>query len=159
MDIAESDIDRRRPDALRSGIAPYPGEKTRKIAFRRRREEVPPAVEPLRLERAAVEVKRQLSSQHQGRDRQCSPQQDTEKPAQRRRRDHCEDDPGDYLQRMSSRYAVPEDHNQCGDAAGEHSHARSGCQAPDQDWHRAGWRDNHKILFSLIVLEEWLRTF
>jgi asparagine synthase (glutamine-hydrolysing) len=24
--------------------------------------------------------------------------------------------------------------------------------------HRAGWRDHHKILFSLIVLEEWLRA-
>ena len=24
--------------------------------------------------------------------------------------------------------------------------------------HRAGWRDHHKILFSLVVLEEWLRT-
>jgi asparagine synthase (glutamine-hydrolysing) len=24
--------------------------------------------------------------------------------------------------------------------------------------HRSGWRDNHKILFSLVVLEEWLRT-
>jgi asparagine synthase (glutamine-hydrolysing) len=23
--------------------------------------------------------------------------------------------------------------------------------------HRSGWRDNHKILFSLVVLEEWLR--
>jgi asparagine synthase (glutamine-hydrolysing) len=24
--------------------------------------------------------------------------------------------------------------------------------------HRAGWRDHHKILFSLVVLEEWLRA-
>jgi asparagine synthase (glutamine-hydrolysing) len=24
--------------------------------------------------------------------------------------------------------------------------------------HRAGWSDHHKILFSLVVLEEWLRT-
>jgi hypothetical protein len=24
--------------------------------------------------------------------------------------------------------------------------------------HRSGRRDNHKILFSLVVLEEWLRT-
>src|SRR6266566_2434213 len=32
LDRSESDIDRRRPDALQSGIAPYSGEKTRKIA-------------------------------------------------------------------------------------------------------------------------------
>jgi asparagine synthase (glutamine-hydrolysing) len=26
------------------------------------------------------------------------------------------------------------------------------------DEHRSGWGDNHKILFSLVVLEQWLRT-
>jgi asparagine synthase (glutamine-hydrolysing) len=25
--------------------------------------------------------------------------------------------------------------------------------------HTAGWEDNHKLLFSLVVLEEWLRTY
>jgi hypothetical protein len=41
LDMPESDIDRRRPDALRECFAPHLGEKTRKIAFRRRRDPAP----------------------------------------------------------------------------------------------------------------------
>ncbi len=41
LNIPESDIDRRRPDAMRDRVAPHPGEKTVEIAFRRRRNPAP----------------------------------------------------------------------------------------------------------------------
>jgi len=67
LDGSESDIDRRRPDALQSGIAPYPGEKTRKIAFRRRSG---PAPQRDRQQRSRGE---QCPAAHAERHHHCAP--------------------------------------------------------------------------------------